>query len=58
MATPGAPRKRLPSNPSAEHLRKQAKRLAKRDALQLAEAQRRLAAEYGFRTWAALMRAA
>ncbi len=57
MATTDAPRKRLPSSPSQEHLRKQAKRRARRDALQLAEAQRRLAAEYGFRSWAALMRA-
>jgi peptide-methionine (S)-S-oxide reductase len=58
MATTGAPQKRLPNNPSAEHLRKQAKRLAKRDALQLADAQRQLAHDYGFRTWAALMHAA
>src|SRR5262245_39414261 len=56
MATT-APQKRLPANPSPEHLRKQAKRLAKRDALQLADAQRQLAREYGFRSWAALMRA-
>jgi hypothetical protein len=36
MATSRAPHKRLPDNPSQEHLRKQAKRLAKREAIALA----------------------
>lgn len=49
---------RLPDKPSAEHLRKQAKRLAKSEAIRLAAAQRRLARDYGFKSWAALMRAA
>ncbi len=46
---------RLPHRPSAEHLRKQAKRLARRDALSLADAQHRLARDYGARHWAELM---
>ncbi len=50
------PRKRLPVNPSAEHLRKQAKRLAAQTASSLAEAQHRLARGYGCATWAELMR--
>jgi ankyrin repeat protein len=45
----------LPEKPSAEHLRKQAKRLAKDAGVQLAEAQRRLANEYGSPTWGDLM---
>jgi hypothetical protein len=45
----------LPSRPSREHLRKEAKRLARKSALQLADAQRRLANDYGFPTWSALM---
>ncbi|HEV2818098.1 MAG TPA: ankyrin repeat domain-containing protein [Allosphingosinicella sp.] len=49
---------RLPDKPSAEHLRKQAKRLARSEAIRLAAAQRRLARDYGFGSWAALMRAA
>ncbi len=52
-----APRRRLPDHPSKEHLRKQAKRRAKAESVALAIAQRRLAEDYGFRTWAALMRA-
>jgi ATP-dependent Lon protease len=52
---PQNPRKRLPENPSAENLRKQAKQLARGAGLQLAAAQRRLAHEYGFQNWAALM---
>ena len=52
-----AKRRALPAKPSKEHLRKQAKRLAAADKLRLAEAQRRIAAEYGARDWAALMRA-
>ena len=58
MATSAASRRRLPANPSSEHLRKEAKRLAKSQELQLAAAQRRLALDYGYRTWAALMQAA
>lgn len=57
MSAREAPRRQLPENPSAEHLRKQAKRLAKAESLQLAEAQRRLARDYGHADWAALMRA-
>ena len=56
--TPQGPKRRLPANPSQENLRKQAKRLAKAEGLRLADAQRRLAGEYGHRTWADLMRAA
>jgi hypothetical protein len=54
----GAPpaRKRLPLRPSAEHLRKQAKRLARERAIPLAEAQHALARDYGAPHWAALMR--
>jgi ATP-dependent Lon protease len=57
MTTSHGPRKGLPRNPSEENLRKQAKRLAKEESLQLAAAQRRLAIEYGYRNWAELMRA-
>lgn len=57
MTTSQGPRKRLPQNPSEENLRKQAKRLAKEEGLQLAVAQRRLAIEYGYKSWAELMRA-
>jgi ankyrin repeat protein len=46
----------LPARPSKEHLRKQAKRLARDRSLGLAEAQRRLAADYGANSWAELMR--
>lgn len=46
----------LPARPSKEHLRKQAKRLARDKSLGLAEAQRRLAADYGANSWADLMR--
>jgi hypothetical protein len=53
--TTGTPRV-LPPKPSKEHLRKQAKRLAKEHALGLAAAQRRLAREYGFASWVELMR--
>jgi hypothetical protein len=56
MPAPQAPRRTLPANPSHEHLRKQAKRLAKTQDLKLAAAQRRLATEYGYSSWAALMR--
>lgn len=57
MSTSQGPRKRLPENPSEENLRKQAKRLAAQEDLQLAAAQRRLAIDYGYRNWAELMRA-
>ena len=46
----------LPARPSREHLRKQAKRLARERSMELAAAQRALAGEYGFRTWADLLR--
>jgi ankyrin repeat protein len=46
----------LPNHPSQEHLRKQAKRLARVQSLGLAAAQRRLAVDYGAATWAELMR--
>ena len=46
----------LPPNPSKEHLRKQAKLLAKDKTLKLAVAQRQLAAEHGSASWAELMR--
>lgn len=47
----------LPARPSREKfLRKQAKRLARDETLQLAEAQRRLARHYGEPDWGALMR--
>jgi ankyrin repeat protein len=58
MATSPKASRRLPARPSQEHLRKLAKRLAKSEKLKLAAAQRRLAADYGFATWAALMRGA
>src|ERR1700731_1432296 len=58
MTKSDGPRKRLPNNPSEENLRKQAKRLASQEDLQLAAAQRRLAIEYGYRNWAELIRAA
>lgn len=51
------PRKRLPVNPSAEHLRKQAKRKARENpSITLANAQHELAREYGCANWAELMR--
>ena len=55
-ATQASPRS-LPPNPSGEYLRKEAKRLARDEAIQLAAAQRRLAHEYGYGSWAELMRA-
>ena len=57
MATIQAPQRSLPKKANSEHLRKQAKRLARSDSMQLAAAQRRLAHDYGYRTWAALMAA-
>ena len=55
MATTPISRRYLPQKPSAEYLRKQAKRVARDDVMQLAAAQRRLAHEYGYRNWAELM---
>ncbi len=55
MSSSDGARRLLPDRSSSEHLRKQAKRLARRLHIQLADAQRRLAAEYGFADWAALM---
>ncbi len=46
----------LPTNPSAENLRKQAKRLVRAEGLKVAAAQHRLAKDYGFANWAELMR--
>lgn len=51
----GSNTRRLPVRPSEEHLRKQAKRLAKAEDLPLATAQHRLATEYGARNWAELL---
>jgi len=48
-------RKRLPVKPSAEHLRKQAKRLSRAAGIDLASAQYQLARDYGARDWAELM---
>jgi ankyrin repeat protein len=57
MGTSKALRRALPANPSLVFLRKEAKRLAKAECLKLAHAQRRLAGEYGLKTWSALMAA-
>jgi ankyrin repeat protein len=48
-------RKRLPVNPSIEHLKKQAKRLARDRNGTLAHAQHALAQEYGCKSWAELI---
>jgi hypothetical protein len=54
MSNP-TPSKRLPVNPSPEHLQKQAKRLSRQDhTLKLAEAQHQLAREYGCKNWVEL----
>ncbi len=51
------PRKKLPVNPSLEHLQKQAKRRVKtQPSLKLAEVQHQLAKEYGCKNWAELAR--
>ncbi|HJU09628.1 MAG TPA: LON peptidase substrate-binding domain-containing protein, partial [Candidatus Binataceae bacterium] len=55
MATTPISPKFLPQHPSAEYLRKEAKRFARTNTMQLAAAQRRLAHDYGYRNWAALM---
>ena len=57
MATTPISSKSLPNRPSEEYLRKEAKRLARGDAIQLAAAQRRLAREYGYPNWAGLINA-
>ncbi|HKE20540.1 MAG TPA: ankyrin repeat domain-containing protein [Kofleriaceae bacterium] len=56
MSDDDGARRELPARPSKEHLRKQAKRLARRRSLGLAEAQRALAREHGSASWADLMR--
>jgi hypothetical protein len=56
MSAPKRTPRVLPEHPSPEHLRKQAKRLARAESLGLAAAQRRLAIDYGAATWAELMR--
>lgn len=51
------PARRLPINPSLEHLRKQARRLARSDpSLTLQQAQHELARAYGSANWAELAR--
>jgi ankyrin repeat protein len=50
--------RRLPARPSAERLRKLAKQLAKAEGLRLAAAQRRLARDHGYASWAELIREA
>jgi hypothetical protein len=46
----------LPARPSREHLRKEAKRLARARSVRLSDAQRLLANEYGFPSWSLMMR--
>lgn len=48
-------KRRLPQQPSEENLKKQAKRRARMDAIQLSEAQHRVAQEYGFPSWPKLV---
>lgn len=55
MSESPKPSRSLPESPSEEHLRKEAKRVAKRHGIVLSAAQRRLAHEYGFRNWAEMM---
>ncbi len=50
MSVTDGTRRELPARPSKEHLRKQAKRLADRQSLGLAQAQRKIAVGYGFAT--------
>ncbi len=57
MATIQTSSRSLPRKPNQEYLHKQAKRLARDGAMQLAAAQLRLAHEYGYRNWAELMTA-
>ena len=52
------PQRKLPINPSLEHLQKQAKdRVKENPSLQLAAAQHQIAQEYGFKNWAELAQA-
>jgi hypothetical protein len=51
-----ATRKRLPVNPSIEFLRKQAKRLARSEAIALSQAQHRIANDHGAKHWAELVK--
>ncbi|MDQ6941697.1 MAG: ankyrin repeat domain-containing protein [Candidatus Eremiobacteraeota bacterium] len=46
----------LPARPSREHLRKQAKRVAREQSVGLATAQHAVAKDYGFPNWAELIR--
>jgi peptide-methionine (S)-S-oxide reductase len=55
MSAPKRTPRVLPAHPSQEHLRKQAKRLARDQSLGLAAAQRRLARDYGAASWTDLM---
>ena len=57
MATTAISRRSLPESPSAEYLRKEAKRLARGEGMQLAAAQRELAHNYGYHNWPALLTA-
>jgi hypothetical protein len=57
MATTPISSKSLPNRPSEEYLRKEAKRLARGGAIQLAAAQHRLARQYGYPNWADLINA-
>jgi hypothetical protein len=53
MATTPISSRSLPPKPSVEYLQKQAKRLARHEATQLAAAQHQLARGYGYQNWAA-----
>jgi hypothetical protein len=55
MTSIDTPSRMLPAQPSEEHLRKEAKRLARTSGVQVAQAQHRLAREYGFANWAKLI---
>jgi ankyrin repeat protein len=55
MSATSGPARMLPGNPSEEHLRKEAKRLAKAIGVKIAQAQHQLAHEYGFDNWARLI---
>ena len=55
MTATSGPGKLLPARPSEEHLRKEAKRLAKAKGLPIAQAQRQLARDYGFASWTKLL---
>jgi ankyrin repeat protein len=55
LSATSGPARLLPANPSEEHLRKEAKRLAKANGVRVAHAQRQLAREYGFDNWARLI---